>query len=109
LKIARKWLVKELLPGEKYVADGGYRDGGEYAETPTGLNNYGQAEKRLARARHETVNSRIKKFGVFTTKFRHATEKHGMCMYTVCNVIQIALQYTENTLFNIEYTGDEMD
>jgi hypothetical protein len=36
VKIARRDLVHHLLAGEKYIADRGYRDGGLYADTPTG-------------------------------------------------------------------------
>jgi hypothetical protein len=87
-----------------YLADGGYSDGNVHAETPTGLNTYDQAQKRLARARHETVNARIKAFAVFTDEFRHHPSKHGLCMLTVTNLLQIGIQYSENTLFDIEYT-----
>jgi hypothetical protein len=38
------------------VAAGGYRNGGEFTETPNGLININQIQKSQARARHETVN-----------------------------------------------------
>lgn len=39
LKIARDALVFQLEPGEMVCADGGYRDGGEFFQTPTGEKN----------------------------------------------------------------------
>lgn len=60
LQIARSWLIFELDDNEKYLADGGYRDGQQYSETPNGLNNDDQRMKAAARARHETANRRFK-------------------------------------------------
>jgi hypothetical protein len=36
LRIARHALIDPLDPGEYYIADGGYRDGGQWSITPTG-------------------------------------------------------------------------
>jgi hypothetical protein len=56
IRIVGDRLIHFLLPGEKYVADRGYRDGGLYADMPTGFNNPGQRMHSIVRARHETVN-----------------------------------------------------
>jgi hypothetical protein len=64
LRIARMGVFTQLAEGEMVVADGGYRDGRENADTPTGLNNEMQRMKSIARARHETVNGRIKQFNI---------------------------------------------
>jgi hypothetical protein len=110
VKIARKWLHKELRPMEKYVADGGYRDARlNVACTPTGLNSYDQAQKQLVRSRHETVNGRIKNFSIFKQAFRTELCKHGVCMHAVVNMIQIGIQYCGNELFQIEYDSDSED
>jgi hypothetical protein len=42
------------------LADGGYDDGYKIFETPTGEQNANQTMKALARARHETVNGKLK-------------------------------------------------
>jgi DDE superfamily endonuclease len=102
LKIARHWLVHKLARGEKFLADGGYRDGGEFAETPTGLNTPDQRQKRLARARHETVNNRFKFFKVLTTPYRHDVHTHGQCFTAIANLTQIAIQKGE-PLFQVRY------
>jgi hypothetical protein len=91
-----------MIPGEKYVADGGYRDGGTFGDTPNGLNNPDQKMKRLARARHETVNKRIKQFEVLNTKFRHQLENHWKCFHAIVNMTQLDIQYVA-PLFEIYY------
>jgi DDE superfamily endonuclease len=62
LTVARDSLCYKLagseFEDEMAVADGGYQDGYEFFETPTGHNNYDQLMKAQARARHETINRR---------------------------------------------------
>jgi hypothetical protein len=102
LTIARDKIQYCMVPGEKYVADGGYRDAGTFGDTPNGLNNPDQKMKRLARARHETVNRRFKQFEVLTTTFRHPLEKHWQCFHAIVNMTQIDMQYVA-PLFEIYY------
>jgi hypothetical protein len=89
LKIARDRLHYYLLEGEMYIADGGYRDGREFANTPTGLNNPEERYKRVARARHETVNSRLKQFMALSGTFRNDLTKHHTCFMAIANCTQI--------------------
>jgi DDE superfamily endonuclease len=56
LQIARLRVCTHLEKEERILADGGYRDDGQYFDTPTGLHNKGQCMRSLCRARHETVN-----------------------------------------------------
>ena len=88
------------MPGEKFLADGMYR--GAKAETPTGLNNFDQRMKGLARARHETFNSRLKRFGALNQSFRHGVDKHGSVLYAVANICQIEIE-EESPLFQVWY------
>jgi hypothetical protein len=69
-------LIRET---RKNIGRGGYSDGNLHHNTPTGLHNLGQHIWLLYRARHETINSRIKLFRVTSTKFRHNIEKHQTC------------------------------
>ena len=108
LQIARSWLIYELDQGEKYLADGGYRDGGQFSETPNGLNNPDQKMKALARARHETVNRRFKQFGILSQRFRHSLNKHGAVFMAVANITQLAIM-VDQPLFNIEYYDSVID
>jgi hypothetical protein len=102
LRIARDRLVHNLLPGEKYVADHGYRDGGLYADTPTGFNNPGQRMRSIVGARHESVNSRIKNYKILSTKFRNQITYHYKAFHAVVNVLQIEIE-GGSTLYEIYY------
>lgn len=92
LRIARDWLIYELEEGEKALADGGYYDGYEFFDTPTGDNDDpDQYMKQLARARHETVNGRFKMWSSLSSMFRHPIEKHGMIFRSVGNIIHFVM------------------
>lgn len=88
--------------GEKYVCDGGYY--GPRAEKPNGLNNQDQRMKKVARARHETVNARFKHFGALTQVFRHPPEDHGIVFNAIAIITQFSIMYDE-PLFQISYHG----
>jgi hypothetical protein len=102
IQIARDWLIYELDRGEKYLGDGGYFDGNQWSETPTGLNNEDQKMKAEARARHETVNGRFKQFGVLERRFRHKIHLHGKVFMAVANLVQAAIQGQHPT-FQVDY------
>lgn len=90
------------------LADGGYRDGRVYCETPTGLNNDDQKMKSIARSRHETMNRRLKQFGVLVQTFRHDLQKHVYCFHAIANIVQLDIM-NGNDLFSVQYCdwGDE--
>ena len=67
LTLARSKLVKKLLPGEKIIADKGYRDD-DYFIHPY-LENHDVELTKKIRARHENVNARIKTFKAVGSKF----------------------------------------
>ena len=102
LKIARECVFDLLENNEKVLADGGYNDGGIHAETPNGLNNADQKMKKLARARHETVNARVKKFRSCSNVYRNKLDSHYNTFMSVCIITQIAIQ-TDEPLFQIPY------
>ena len=105
VKIARDLLVPAMCVGEKYIADRGYRDGQCFASTPTGYNNDMERMKSKVRARHEHVNSRIKKFRILSTKFRGVLDKHWIVFHSIVNMIQIDIQIG-NGLYQIEYDDE---
>lgn len=90
-----------LQPGEKVVADGGYKDGacllGEDVE--------GEQHKLLAdvRARQETVNRRFKQFFVLGHRFRHELSLHSVCFHSVANITQLMIELGD-PLFEVDYT-----
>jgi hypothetical protein len=102
LKIARDKLVHNLQYGEKYIADRGYKDGGEYADTPTGFNNAAQRKKAIVRARHEHINSRLKKFKILSTKYRNKLHTHHIVFNAVINALQIEIE-CGYSLYQVDY------
>lgn len=102
LKIARDNLLKQLLSTEKVLADGGYRDGGVFCETPSGLNNSDQKMKAIARSRHETLNRRLKQYAVLVQAFRHDLQRHVYCFHAIANIVQLDIM-NGNELFSVEY------
>lgn len=91
----------ELLPEEKVVADGGYKDG----SCMLGTDVSGAQQKILAtvRARQETVNRRFKQFFVLGHRFRHHIGLHSACFHAVANITQLMIE-RGNALFAVEYT-----
>jgi hypothetical protein len=92
-------------PRKKFWQMGGYRDGGVNFVTPTGLHNIGQRMRSLCRARHETINGRIKIFKVTDTRFRHNLNKHRMCFHTVLIITQMHIMLYD-TNFEVFYNED---
>jgi hypothetical protein len=105
LTIAQRGVCNHLEPQEKILADGGYRDGGQFFHTPTGFHNVGQRMRSLCRARHETINRRLKSFRVLSTCFQHGFEFHLNCFHVVLIVTQIHIMMY-GTNFEVYYNED---
>lgn len=104
LRIARlpDGIQDNLDRGEKYIADSGYRDGGEYAFTPNGLNDENQRRQSVIRARHETVNRRFKRWGALGEVFRHERKAHFIVFMAIANMTQMELGSGEFPLFALD-------
>jgi hypothetical protein len=102
LKIARHKVLKKLQVSEKVLADGGYQDGRTYCETPTGHQNSDQRMKQVARARHETINRRLKQFTVLSQVYRNDRGTHMYCFHAVCNIVQLDI-LIGNAPFEVQY------
>ena len=102
LRIAREKLVHNLSRGEKIIADGGYQ-GEDCFDTPNGLNNQRSKMVSNIRARHETINGKIKAFRVVSNEstFRHELKNHQMCFYAVANIANLELSI--NKIYNVHY------
>jgi hypothetical protein len=113
LTVARDDLCYKLADSEEdemALADGGYADGYNFFETPTGHNNPDQKMKAVARARHETVNRRFKMWGIMGQRFRSKPQKHRKYFDAVANLTQFLIMTTgyepeenERQLFRIYY------
>jgi len=102
LRIARGGIQRRMDHGEKYIADGGYRDGGRFGLTPTGYNNYQEQLFAMIRARHETINSRIKSWGALGRTFRHSLDLHGQVFRSIANIVQVTME-EETAPFQVQY------
>lgn len=93
LKIALTDLVYMFEGDERAVADGGYRGHPIYFDTPWRVldNIYQSSRKALARARHETINRRIKQWRCMKEQWRHGLEKHGLAFHAIANIEQLLL------------------
>ena len=92
LKIFRLKLKECLLPGEKVIADQGYK--GEF-RVCTKLNAEDEIHKKsmsVARARHETVNRRLKQWQSLQQIWRHDRSKHEHVFQSVCVLTQIEFE-----------------
>jgi hypothetical protein len=96
LRIFRESLIYELLPWEFIVADRGYQgDGRQHVLTPTNERDFDDEYQTLLRARHETVNGKLKVFKVLQGCFRHDRFFHNYVMRAVVNVVQLSFENGE--------------
>jgi hypothetical protein len=102
LRIARHALIDAFDAGEYYIADGGYRDGGQWSVTPTGRHEFSDRQKGVVRARHETYNKRLKDWGALKQKYRHSLPQHIWVFRSIANIVQVAILNGE-PLFQLEY------
>lgn len=96
--IFRKNLKARLGSGEYIIGDGGYGD--IRCVQKNGLHGIQKRYHCMIRARHETVNKRLKEFNILRNTFRHCLKKHGVCFHAVANITQIVLE-RESPLFKI--------
>ena len=91
LKIFRSLLKALLRSGEKVIADRGYR-GDARVVIPDDARNDEEADvMNVVRARHETVNGRLKKWKVLKERFRHDKKKHHIVFRAVAVLEQIQI------------------
>jgi DDE superfamily endonuclease len=94
--------VLEKIPaGRKIIGDKGYRGVPDKITTPTGdESNNVKIFKGRARARHETINKRIKSFGIIRQQFRSDIGYHRMAFEAVCVLVQYDIE-SDHPLFEI--------
>ena len=94
LKMALSDLVHCFVGDERAVADNGCRGHPEFFDTPWKHldNEHQKARKSLARARHECVNGRFKRWGCVKMVWRHSVVKHGVVFLAVANIEQLKIE-----------------
>lgn len=86
--------LKDIIPdGRKVIGDRGYRGESNLISTP---NPHDAKElrdfKSRARARHETLNGRLKNFQVLSGRFRHKQDNHKTVFEAICVIVQYQLE-----------------
>ena len=105
LKIFRDCLIHNLDEGEYVLADGGYSDINGRCFTPSGRHDFQDRQESVVRARHETLNTRFKKWGALHQVWRHPLIKHGIVFHAIANILQVCI---EEGLFiwEVEYSDN---
>ena len=93
ITIFRLGIRKELGPGETIIVDCGYK-GDVRVVTPDDPYVDGVIKKAMskARARHETINSRLKKWGALKDRYRHPLNKHHVIFRAIVVIEQIRIE-----------------
>jgi hypothetical protein len=99
IEIFRNSLKSFLEPGERVEADDGYiGEEPEFCKTPSGFSSRSECQDKFRsrlRSRHETVNARIKNFGILQNRYRHELTKHSL-VFRACAVLsQLAIENGE--------------
>jgi len=99
IKILKEKLLNFLLPEERLIADNGYPHA--RCITPGNCTLQQKEYVRLTRARHETVNERLKIFSSIRNVFRYNLNLHGYVFHAVVKLTALMLDTTD-PLFSVE-------
>ena len=103
ISIFRLALIFLLAIGEMVEADRGYRGEPTRVRLPHEyVNRSDKRAKDRARARHETLNGRLKNWGCLSQTYRHHLKKHILVFRAVVVITQISIDKGE-TLFQTNY------
>ena len=95
-------LLDNLDANERVEADDGYAAGDpEFVKTRSGAFHGNRDTRKNVRARQETVNKRIKQFGILRHIFHSSMDRHGLCFRAIAVITQLSFHDGE-TLFQIE-------
>lgn len=95
LQVSRQALTGSLDEGEMVEADRGYQGEPMKIKTPGPLHNRSKEEERskdLVRARHETVNGRLKYFRILRALFRHDIRRHSSVFRAVAVITELNIE-----------------
>ena len=104
-------LLSNLDENERVEADDGYAAGDpQWCKTRSSVYHppAGRGIRNTVRARHETVNKRIKQFGALSIKYRHDILKHSTVVKAAVVLTQLSIDQGEK-LFDVDGYGDFHD
>lgn len=96
ISIFNQGMVKGLFQNERVVADNGYKSKRCLRSSQLRTHRDIQKHKRI-RARHESMNGRLKKFNILNVPFRHSLSKHNMVFFAIANIVQLEIEMNGNT------------
>ena len=97
LTIFRMGMKSALGEEERVVVDDGYRNEQCFLN-PDGV--LSATRRQRIRARHESVNNRLKQFSALGSTFRHNISLHSICFHAAANLTQLTLR-NGNPLFEV--------
>jgi DDE superfamily endonuclease len=108
IKIFREKGLRQQMPnGKKAIADKGYNGEPDFLATPNRMDSHVLKKfKRRARARHESLNTRLKNFKCLAHTWRHGSLgddrdlKHQAAFEAVCVIVQYEMEIGKG-LFDI--------
>jgi hypothetical protein len=106
IKIFRHSLLSHLSDGERVEADQGYvGEAPQYVKCPGSAYTTEEVAKMQndARARHETMNKRLKQWGCLFQQYRHSLSKHGDVFRAVAVITQLSFQF-DKPLYDVAYS-----
>ena len=77
--------IQHVLGEERVIADSIYRS--EKCVIPSDVYMHEHDLHSRIRARHETVNSRLKNFEILRCAFRHDVNKHSICFHAAAQLV----------------------
>ena len=92
LKIFRQGMRNNLGPGEKVIADDGYRGDSKVCTKHDARDEQHQLVMGLIRAHHETINRRLKTWKSLHSTYRHKRNKHHLIFESVLVLEQLAIE-----------------
>ncbi len=106
IKIFTSCLAHFLKPYERVEADDGYRGHVDKVKCPKNDVNPVKNLKMQGRirVRHETLNGRLKNWGILSQVFRHDIRRHEDVFWVCAVITQLTIEHGE-PLFVVEY-GD---
>lgn len=107
LKIFRQNLRRQLTPGEKVVADQGYKGNTKILTTLDSKDDDHKKGMSRLRARQETVNARIRTWGCLRQTFRHHRDKHHLVTRAILAMTQVSI-CNGHPLFQVDTYSDPM-
>ena len=103
IKIFRRNLKGQLLPGEMVEADKGYRGDEPVRHSKVVVSRSDARAKQRVMTRHETMSSDLKRFGCLKQQWRHSLNKHSAALASCALLTQLMYELEGGPKFHCKY------